>query len=880
MKVTIGQRLGSFEVSSVLGEGGMGKVWRATDSKLGREVALKVLPEGFADDPDRHARFEREARVLASLNHPNIATLHALEHSDDQHILVMELVEGEGLDDRIARGAIPVDEAIPVALQIAEALEAAHEAGIVHRDLKPANIRIRPDGTVKVLDFGLAKAWETDAGDSSLSLSPTMTQHATAAGVILGTAAYMSPEQARGKKVDRRADIWSFGVMLWEMLTGKKLFDGDSVSDVLAAVLRADPDWQSLPENLQVNTRRVLRRCLVRDPHARLHSVADARLELQEDEPMVDVVPARRRSALMPVAMVVSALSILAATWIFRASEPIGEAQPIHLALAFPDGLQVASSDRLPLGLPQPCVAISDDGRLVVVVVERDETTWLLRRSLDQAEGELLEDTQGAYHPQISPDGEWISFMTGNTLRRMAARGDRATSLIELPNSFGHTWVNNREIVINREQARELVRVDTERGTETPYESGEVTSVFDWPSRVPGRDAVLISNNRYAAGAEGTELNSVSLLDLQSSQHTVLGIGGSVPRLLSDGTLLVVRDGQLMAAPVGSDRIAESARPEVVLDGMLVEDHVGQYAVSEQGTLVYVPGKWLFGKELVWDDGQGNVEELAFPSLVHGDFELAPDARQVAITVGESTDLQVWIYDLERGGRRLLTTGGTGSSPIWAPDGERIAYRSTSGDRWGVLVQTVGSTDPPVRIFESDLPMSPYVWRDGIGILAAWDRGIVRIDPDTPGEPVSVVDSDASEWGPDISPDGRWFAYTSDESGRYEIFARAIGGDRSYPVSVNGGEEPIFSDDGRSLYFRNGNRFYSTPILEASADGSRFRVGQPEAVVEGAYSNVPGLSYDVGPDGRLLLLRTDGGTERPTHLNVILNWNVAAVTQS
>ena len=700
-------------------------------------------------------------------------------------------------------------------------------------------------------------------------------QPLTAEGAIVGTFQYMAPEQLEGKEADARADLWAFGVILFEMLTGRQFFAGDTVSDTLAAVLRAELDWDLLPDDTAANVRRVLRRCLVRNPKERLRSAADARLELADDEPPDAGVPKQKRSPALPAAIALLAVVIIAAVWFLGPSDQGGkERVPPHLSLALPDGLQVASRDKLPLGAPQPCLAISDDGRLIVVVVERDDTTWLYRRFLDEADGELLEDTSGAYHPQISPDGNWISFMTGNALMRMDARGDRATSLIELPNSFGHCWVNDNEIIINRAEARELVRVDAERGTATPFETVTSGDEYYWPSCVPGLDAILINGEYQAAKGVESDRNLVSFLDLATAERTALGIGGSMPRLLPGGLLLLVRDGVLMAAPFDLDRLGEAVRPVTALDGLLVEDWIGQYAVSQKGTMVYVPGERLLGNELVWGDGRGNVDPLEFPLRSYGEFELSPDGTSLAITVGGGTDQRVWIYDLERGARRLLTTDGSGYRATWAPDGERIVYASSTGDTWSLYLRTVGSSTPATLLYESDQSLSPYVWHEDVGLLMAMNHGLFRLDPDAPGEPEPVVVTDGSEWGPDISPGGRWFAYTSDESGGYEIYARAIGGDRSYSVSLDGGEEPIFSEDGKTLYYRNGNRFYATPILEASADGKRFRAGRPEVVVEGAYSNVPGLSYDVDPDGRLLLLRTDGGTERPGHLNVILNWDV------
>jgi len=869
--------LGSYRILSPLGAGGMGEVYKAHDPKLDREVAIKVLPKGMSADPERIARFQREARALATLQHPNIASVYGFEEDDNRRFLVMELVEGQDLSERLKAGPLPIDEAAALSLQFLDGLAAAHDQGIIHRDLKPANIKITPEGELKILDFGLARAYTGDPGaEEDVLNSPTITAAMTQTGVILGTAAYMSPEQARGEAVDQRADLWAFGVILFEMLTGKRFFAGDTISDTLAAVLRAELDWDLLAEDTPANVRRLLRRCLARNPKERLRSAADARLELQDDELPEATTLVAKRSPALPVAVGLLAVAVLAAAWIFNPGAKSDEVRlPTHLSLALPDGLQVASRDRLPLGAPQPCVAISEDGRLVVVVIERDETTWLYRRFLDEPEGELIEDSRNSYHPQISPDGEWISFMQGNALMRMGARGDRGTQLVELPNAFGHTWVSNDEIIINRGEASVLLRVDTERGTATPFESESKRDQYYWPSRVPNENSILFNSRSHVAKSSEADLDQVSVMDLGTLEKSVLGIGGSMPRLLRGGQLLLVRDGQVMAAPFDLDRPGDQVRPTTALEGVLVEGWIGQYAVSENGTVAYVPGEWLLGNELVWDDGQGMVLPLGFPLLAYGDFELSPDATQLAVAVGGVGDSEVWIYDLERGARRLLTTDDNGAFVTWAPDGERVAYGSLTGDPWKILVRTVGSNAPPTVVHESEYQIIPYAWHEETGILFAGNDGNVqRIDPKSPGEVETIAGTDASEWGPDISPDGRWFAYTSDESGRYEVYARAIGGDRSFSVSLDGGEEPIFSEDGRTIYYRNGNRFYATPILEASNDGIRFRAGRPEVVVEGAYSNVQGLSYDVGPDGRLLLLRTDGGTERPGHLNVILNWKV------
>ena len=874
-----GDQLAHYEIIAPLGVGGMGEVYRARDTKLGREVAVKILPVEMSGNPERIARFDREARTLASLQHPHIASIYGFEHEGDTRFLVMELAEGEDLSERIKRGRVPLDEAIEIAQQLAEGLEAAHAQGIVHRDLKPANIKLGSDGQVKILDFGLARAFSGDPlGDSDPGMSPTLTAAMTQPGVILGTAAYMSPEQARGATADQRADLWAFGVILFEMLTGRQLFAGATVSDTLAAVLRKEPEWDELPTGTPPNVRRLLRRCLSRKRRDRLRDAGDALLELREEETASGAtVPAPvPRRALWPAAIVIAAALVLVAAWVFRGDAPVeAQPRPTHLTLTLPEGVQVASRDKLLLGAPQPCVAVSDDGRLIVVIVEKDDQTWLYRRFLDETTGEIVAGTEGAYCPRISPDGQWISYLSGYTLMRLAAHGDRATRVIELTNSFGHDWLNDHEIVVNRSEAHEFLRVDAERGTVTELPGENARDDFFWPRRVPGTDLVLVNSASHVAKSEETDVDQISLYDLTAHRLTPLATGGTQPRLLPDGTLLTVRDGGLVAGPFKLEDPGTSVRLTTVLDDMLIEGWIGQFDVSLDGTLVYVPGSWLFGTELVWDDGQGNIEPLGFPVLGHGDFELSPDGTMLAVTLGGGGDSQAWIYDLERGGRRLLSTEGFGASPIWSPDGQRLAYSAADGDSFALVIRELGASAATTLIRGSNNWMTAYAWDATAGLLINYDQDIMLIDPDGQFESRLVAHGAASEWGPDFSPDGRWFAYTSDESGRYEIYVRALDGDRSWTVSLEGGEEPIFSADGKTLHYRYGNRFFATPILEMSADGRRFRAGKPQVVVEGAYSNVPGLSYDVGLDGRLLVLRSDGGTERPGYLNVVLNWDVA-----
>ena len=636
--------------------------------------------------------------------------------------------------------------------------------------------------------------------------------------------------------------------------------------------------------NLPFQVERVLRRCLAKDPRQRLRDIGEARVRLEDPEAesgmfsgpvqaVTDSGPQVWPTCCRPpgVCCAVGPGGCLASQTRRAVDVP---RLPTHLTLTLPDGLQVASRDKLPLGAPQPNVTISDDGRLVLVVVERDETTWLYRRFLDEPTGTLLEDSRGAYCPRISPNGEWISFMAGNTLMRLSARGDRPTKLVELPNSFGHDWINDDEIVVNRMEAKQLLRMDAERGTFTVYERETDYDEYFWPRRVPGTSSILINSDSHVAKSEETDVDQVSLMDLETGRRSSVGIGGTQPQLMPGGPLLLVRDGVLAAAPFDLADPSASVRTTTVLEQVLIEGWIGQYAVSQNGTAVYVPGEWLFGTELVWDDGQGNIESLGFDLMGYGDFELSPDGKCWLSPWVAAATSRYWVYDLERRGRRLLTTEGPGASAIWSPDGQRLIYSEARGDSTSLVIRTLGSNETREILTGRASWIAPYAWHQDAGIVYNFGQDIYLLDPDKEEEPRLLVATDATEWGADFSPDGRWIAYTSDESGRYEIYARAIEGNRSWTVSLEGGEEPIFSADGKTIFYRNGNRFYATPVLEASTDGKRFRAGQPEVVVEGAYSNVPGISYDVGPDGRLVLLRSDGGTERPGYLNVILNWDI------
>jgi serine/threonine-protein kinase len=884
----IGRIVAHYEVTELLGKGGMGEVYRAHDTKLERDVALKVLPPDVAGDPERMARFEREAKLLASLNQTNIATLHGIEsapaspssgtHTADSTFLVMELVEGEDLADRLARGPIAIDDAVDIARQVAQALEAAHTRGVVHRDLKPANIKLTPDGSVKVLDFGLARAYLGDASDASEEVfsSPTITAAMTQVGTILGTAAYMSPEQAKGRTVDARADLWSFGVILFEMLTGRQLFTHETVGETLAAVLRADIDWGELPDDTPASVRRLLRRCLERDPRRRLRAAGDAWLELEEDEAADDGTPASQPnrwwwSGWLAAAVTAAIAAAAAVVWFLSPHEAAPDRGTLHVSIALPEGTQIASADQMPLGLPHPTVAISPDGMVVAVVIETgDGETRLFRRRLDQPEGEIIAGSEGAIMPRFSPDGRWIAFTSRNRIKRIRADGDRVADVREVTNAFGLTWTDSNHVLCSTLEGSEVLRIDVMTGEAVQLGDPEVAFRYWWPSALPGMDAFL-ANDRDVRDQSIHGALAIVLQPIDDRPRHELPISGTTPTYLDGGYVAAMKDGGLTVARFDADRPESTGRQVTVLEGLLVEGNLGHFDVSLGGDLVYVPGPWLRGTELVWVDGDATIEPVPFEPTSYGNFELSPDGTKVAAAVYDD-GARVWIFDLERGTRRVLSTDGNGELLTWSPDGDSVAFSSTRDGKERIYVRAVGSPEPAAPL--EDDGGQPYVWHGPDLLLASQDGGIIRIDPTGARAREVLINTSAREWGPDVSPDGRWMAYTSDESGRYEIYVRSlVGGDRTWPISVDGGEEPLFTRDGRFLFYRYGTRFFRTPILEAADDGSVFRAGTPEVFVEGPFANVGGLSYDVAPDGnRLLVLRTEGGTERPRYLDVVLNW--------
>jgi serine/threonine-protein kinase len=902
MSLQPGTRFGSYEVSAAIGSGGMGEVWRATDTTLGREVALKVLPADFADDEDRHARFEREAKVLASLNHPNIATLYGLEHVEQSgtgsgsgtgaspqapkpsgphtiHCLVMELVEGEGLDERITRGPIAIDEAIPTALQIAEALEAAHEQGIVHRDLKPANIKITSDGTVKVLDFGLAKTWAAD-DDSSVSMSPTMTKHATEAGVILGTAAYMSPEQARGQAVDRRADIWAFGVVLWEMITGKKLFAGETVSDVLASVLKEAPDLEALPSETPHWLRRLITRCLQRDPHDRLQWIGDARVELEADqEPRADT-PVELRPGRSAAAMVIGVVGLAAAaiTWasLRPAPEPIG---PLHVDLSEAAFKQFTNS------------AISPDGRWVAYALGEDSTTLQLR-SVDGFDVRAVPGTIDAENPFFSPDGKWVAFFlpVSDGIGKVSLTGGTAIRIpgVTVTGSFNTgTWHPDgllifSNAVIDGRAWNGLATVPVSGGDPEILSTPEPDDIIHHePTIVPGTDWVLFT-------IENPEDWAIGAVSLATGESKIVVNNASTPIVLDSGHLLVFRYEQsnVLMYRFDSDRAAVEGEPTVVLQEVgNGARYGGRYAVSHSGTLIYTPlddsSLLVGGRTVVWVDRNGTVQQIIGEKSSWAQPRISPDGQQLLVRRVLTPDCDLWTYDLDRGALTRITFEDDAHDPLWHPTGDSVLY---AGDiePTRVLFQVLADgTGTPTPLAEAAISLRAASWSGDGRLLALGARGptlnddIWVLDPDVDPEPRPFLDSRFGERFPAFSPDGRWFAYTSDQSGRWEVYVRPYPGPGGrIQVSIEGGSEPLWSGDGRELFYRTSDQMMVVSVDDTDGlDFSRPRMVFTDPYLRPSQISADVHSYDVSPDGsRFLMIQRDSEGLLDADLHVVIGW--------
>jgi len=876
MPLAPGGRLGPYEIVGPLGAGGMGEVYRARDTKLKRDVALKVLPDSFASDPDRLARFTREAQTLASLNHPNIAHIHGLEESESVTAIVMELVEGDDLSQRIARGAIPLEEALPIAKQIAEALEAAHEQGIIHRDLKPANIKIRPDGTVKVLDFGLAKALEPPGEPSAQAMnSPTMTARArlrqgygeagTEMGLILGTAAYMAPEQAKGRAVDKRADIWAFGVVLYEMLAGTRPFAGDDVTDVLAAVVRAEPDWTGLPATMPARIRELLRQCLEKDPKQRIRDMGDVRLMLDErDEPPPVHAPAGKapfpRRVLLPaaIALFVFAAAALVLSYLTR-SQP--EVSSVHLSIALPLGEQVTTEP-----------AISPDGKTIAYAAGRTrETSRLYLRTLDSFAVRAVESSGAASMPFFSPDGRSVAFFATGKLWRALVAGGAPIPVASAPQPWGGTWCQDDTIVFVPSLSAGLWRVLAAGGTPvqlTKPDDAAAGYAHAHPQRLPGTDEVL-----FAVWAKKSYAAVFSPRTGKWREARIgFAVGASVsPVYAENGYVLASDRVDGVTAAAWNPSATTPSRPETVVvnDVYWIQGNGRKWLnVSANGTAVYVPGSSL-KRHLVWVDRHGQITRL--PGAVDAINEAI--LSRSGLKVARKGKNSQWVVDLISGfGTRIVTDLGTFLGG-WLPGDDRIVVSSNKDGDWDLYtVSANGNSElrpllkkPFTQHAMAVAPNGSVVYLE---VHPVTGSDLWTLAPDGRTTPLVVTPFD--ERSASVSADGKYVAYVSDESGRNEVYAIPFSGkgDR-VPISIDGGTGPVWSRNSSELFYRAGDDLMSVQVRSTSplVLGERKKLLDVSAFEPGYFHD-----FDVSADGtRFLFIRSEPNA-RPTSLNVIVNW--------
>jgi Tol biopolymer transport system component len=905
MPLSPGVRVGPYEILSPIGRGGMGEVWRARDGKLHRDVAIKSLPEEVREDSDRLARFEREARLLAALNHSHIASIFGLEQQDGATYLVMELVEGPTLAERLAAGALPVDEALAVARDVAIGLEAAHGAGIIHRDLKPANVKLRQDGSVKILDLGLARTVES-SGRVDSSLSPTQTTPATHAGVILGTAAYMSPEQARGRPLDKRSDIFSFGCVLYECLTGKQAFRGETVSDTLASILKSEPDWEELPAATPARVRNLLRRCLEKDPRRRLHDVADARLEIEDalagvpdSSPVAAAAPPPRKSLLWAIGGVLAGAALVAASWLLQ--RPATHAAPARVHAALPLGIGDV------LWTVRPSVAISPDGRTVVFAATRDGVLQLFRRVLSGSAAEPIQGAEQGSRPFFSPKGDWIGFVTRTELRKVPLSGGTSVILCNVPPvTAGAVWGNDGNIVFTLGANTGLYTVPESGGTPrelTKLDASRGEHAHLYPQILAGGRAILFTQRlgRDFADLEGS---NIAVLETATGKWRSILEGATFARY-GGGRLVFVRGASLFSAPFDLGALAVSGPPIPLAENIAVDpaEGIAPFAVSPDGTLVFVDGPAIATPTtaVLRVDRQGKETAMDLPAGNYYFPRISPDGTRLALIRFTGLRSTLLLYGRDR---KILSTltpePGRVFCPAWSPDGTRIAFSRMTALRPAVNVKNADGSGEIQALSQASADAElPGSWSpDGKTIaytknysadrsptrkVLTADIWLASVDGSSPPRP--WFETPFRESSPSFSPDGRWIAYVSDESGLFEIYVRPYPGPGApIKVSTEPGLEPAWCRGGRELIYRAGpksERFLAveftlptdgpstiaTPrlLFTLAADvGGQWQVGNRDSAFR---------EYDISADGNeFFATRVNVTSEPPRLLRVITNW--------
>jgi eukaryotic-like serine/threonine-protein kinase len=893
MPLHSGTHIGPYQVGAAIGAGGMGEVFRARDARLKRDVAIKALHVAAMSDADRRSRFEREAQLLASLSHNNIAHIYGIEEADGAPVIVMELVEGPTLADRLRPGALPIDEVWPIAAQICEGLEAAHERGIVHRDLKPANIKLRPDGTVKILDFGLARAVSDSFSDASAN-STTVLVEDTAVGVVLGTVAYMSPEQARGLIVDKRADIWAFGCVLYQMLTGAPPFAGESTTDILVKVLEHEPDLSKLPTRLPARGAELLHRCLHKNPKDRLRDIGDARLEIEHirkqspdrDSSLTNLVtPTKvRRAGSLTRSTLWFLAGAAVATGALRVATnlkpaPVVSNPPVRAVVTLPADTMLALSRG-------SAVALSPDGQRLVYAGRSGGKVQLYLRGLDRFDSQPIPGTNDAGDPFFSPDGRWVGFFAEGKLKKVSLAGGAPVALTDVRAARGEAWGSNDSIFITPANNSPIVRISAMGGKREPVTSlgpGELS--HRWPRLLPDGSAVIFT----IWNDTGWEAARIVAQSLTGGTRTTVVEGGGNGRYLHDpatghGYLVYARSEGLLAAPFDAARLALAGQAVPVVDSALTNLSGGaHFDLSPSGTLAYVPGtSGEADRDLVWVTLDGTVSPARRVHAMGRYWTLAPDGERVVWinSVGPARD--VWIDDLKRGTTTRVTSGADAFVPIWSPDGKSVIFaRGTPANLYrrridsrdaGDQIMSGNRTQMPTSVSpdESTLAYTEFDPISGSDIwLLTLPASRDRPGSGSAGPPAKpFVKTNYSEGSARFSPDGRWLAYQSNESGRFEVYVRSFpGGEQVIQISTDGGLEPMWSSSGREIVYRGTDgkmrmaALVTTPSFEVS--GVRILFDSTE------YENI----FAISPDGRrLLMMRADSPEQAPRQILLIVNF--------
>ena len=897
MAILPGRRLGPYEILAAIGAGGMGEVYRARDTRLDRIVAIKVLPTHLADRPELRERFEREARTIASLNHPHICTLFDIGHQDGTDFLVMEYLEGETLAQRLLKGSLPLAQVLQYAIEIADALDKAHRKGITHRDLKPGNIMLTKSGT-KLLDFGLAKLKQEASPATSISDLPTAGAEITGEGTIVCTLQYMAPEQVEAKEVDARTDIFAFGAVVYEMATGRKAFQGKTSASVMAKILEADPPpMASLQPMTPPALDRVVKKCLAKEPDQRWQTASDLCAELKwiaEGSSQMGLAPAAptkgihslgRWGLILGAGALLLVAAACIATWYLKPSPP---PQPVsRFTITLPPGQQLAVDHG-------PALALSPDGTHLAYVARQGGIQQIYLRAMDSLDCKVIPGTEGGFNPFFSPDSQWVGFFAGGKLKKVSVSGGAALTLGDAGNPFGASWSGQGVIAFAPEPVSAIQQVPEAGSAPRPltrFEKGEVA--HRWPDFLSDGKAVLFT---FAATNNNWTNAQVAIQAVGSDERRNLVQGGTAPRYAASGHLVYAQAGSLLAVPFNPQRLTLTGAAVPVVEGVVESSTTGsaQYSFSNAGSLVYVPGSFqsIQGR-LVWVSRAGMEQPLAAPAHDYRYLRISPDGRRVAMSI-QDQETQIWLYDLSRDTLTRLTFGGSANNtPVWSPDGKRIAFQSNNEGSSNIFWQLADGSGGLERLTTSEYLHAPTSWSPDGNLLSFQeinpttqrDIWVLRMGDPSPGsgqapspgsgqvrKPQLFLRTPFNEADSQFSPDGHWLAYISDESGRYEIYVQPYPGPGGkWQISTDGGNEPMWNRNGRELFYRSGDKMMSVEISTQPG----FAAGTPRMLFERPYEKapIPISNYDVSPDGqRFLMVKPIDQQQAVTQINVVLNW--------